>query len=224
MRHRAPHLVGPLLALVAVVSVLACGVGPGNTYTGDGTFYNGGSGGNCSYAPEPDSMYAAMNAVDYENAHLCGAFVRATGPKGTVTVRIVDQCPECVHGDIDFSPEAFALIAEPAAGRVPISWQIVSGGAIGNVQYVVKDGANQWWFAIQPRNHRNVVNRLEVLIGGTWTDAPRTSYNYFIIESGAGPGPFTVRLTDIYGEVLVTSGIQLAPGVVQPSTSQFAAH
>ena len=49
--------------------------------------------------------------------------------------------------------QAAEVLERPAVdGRVPISCQLVRGPAgMGNVQDVVEDGANPWWFAIQPR-------------------------------------------------------------------------
>jgi expansin (peptidoglycan-binding protein) len=101
---------------------------------------------------------------------------------------------------------------------------VVSGGAIGNVQYRVKEGSSQWWLAIQPRHHRNMVTRLEVRTGQSWTALKREQYNYFVAPSGLGQGPFTIRLTDIWGEQLVHAGITLSPSVVQTTSTQFAAH
>jgi expansin (peptidoglycan-binding protein) len=37
---------------------------------------------------------------------------------------------------------------------------------------------------------------------------PRTAYNYFVqTDPGMGTGPYTFRVTDIYGNVLTDSGI-----------------
>ena len=203
-----------------------CHIAPGTTYTGEGTYYAGDGSGNCSYdAGGAGVLYAAMNEADYENAATCGGYVRATGPDGTVTVKIVDRCPECAAGDIDFGPEAFDLIADPVDGRVPISWELVSGGNIGNVQYRVKEGSSQWWLAIQPRNHRNLVTKLEIQTSdGSWVVLQREQYNYFVAPSGLGVGPFTVRLTDNHGQQLVHSGITVSPGSVQTTGTQFTAH
>jgi expansin len=208
-------------AVLASVAT-ACRVLPGTTYTGEGTYYTGGSFGNCSFEQDVGVLYAAMNEADYEAARICGAFVRATGPDGTVTVQVVDRCPECAPGDIDFSPAAFDRIADPVDGRVPISWHLVSPATMGNVQYRVKEGSSQWWLAIQPRRHRNLVTKLEVQVDGAWVALPRQPYNYFVASSGLGPGPFTVRLTDVHGEKLVHSGITLSPEAVQTTSSQFA--
>lgn len=217
-----------VLALLVVGTVVAssCRIVPGTTYTGEGTFYLGDGSGNCSYdAGGAGVLYAAMNDADYENATICGGYVRATGPDGTVTVKVVDRCPECLPGDIDFSPEAFDVIADPVDGRVPITWELVSGGSIGNVQYRVKEGSSQWWLAIQPRTHRNLVTRLEIQTAdGAWIELQRQPYNYYVASSGLGAGPFTIRLTDNWGEQLVHPGITLQPGVVQTTGSQFSGH
>jgi expansin (peptidoglycan-binding protein) len=221
--RRAAATVAALVLIGATLS--ACQILPGTTYTGEGTYYDGDGSGNCGYPAGPDVLYAAMNQEDYESSRACGAYIRATGPDGVVTVRIVDRCPECAPGDVDFSPEAFDLIANPVDGRVPISWELVSGPAgLGNVQYVVKDGANPWWFAIQPRRHRNLVTSLEVDVAGSWVPLERLEYNYFVAPSGLGAGPFRIRLTDVHGEQLIHSGITLSPTVVQTTGSQFAAH
>jgi expansin (peptidoglycan-binding protein) len=106
------------------------------------------------------------------------------------------------------SREAFAQIAELALGRVDIRWQVISPPLAGPIAYHFKDGSNQWWTAIQVRNHRNPVATLEYLNSeGQWVDVPRTSYNYFVQASGMGPGPYAFRVTDIYGNELVDYGI-----------------
>ena len=80
------------------------------TTSADGT-------GNCSFDASPnDLLVAAMNAPDYDNAAWCGACLEVTGPMGMVTVRVVDQCPGCAHGDLDLSPQAFQMIAPLVGG------------------------------------------------------------------------------------------------------------
>lgn len=215
-----------LAAAVLVLVAAACNIQPGKTYTGEGTYYAGDGSGNCSFAAGGSTMYAALNNTDYgADGYACGTWVEATGPKGKVTVQIVDRCPECAVGDLDFSPEAFDKIANRVDGRVPISWNIVSAPAsVGNLQFVVKDGSNQWWIGIQVRQHANMITKLEAQVGGSWQVLERQQYNYFLATSGLGVGPFTVRVTDVYGQVLTKSGITLSPGVVQTSTLQFTRH
>lgn len=196
---------------------------PSEVRTGEGTFYGATGAGNCSFEATPDNlMVAAMNHTDYDNALLCGAYVEVTGPEGTVTVRIVDRCPECAPGDIDLSREAFALIADPVAGRVPIRWHIVSGDVSGPIVYRFKEGSNPFWTAVQIRNHRNPVASVAYLDdAGEWQSIVREQYNYFVEPAGLGAGPYTFQVIDIYGNVLVDSGIPLQEAGEVTGSEQF---
>ncbi|MEO6774905.1 MAG: expansin EXLX1 family cellulose-binding protein [Kofleriaceae bacterium] len=192
---------------------------------GEGTYYAADGTGNCSFDPSPDDLLvAAMNKPDYGDAAWCGACVAVTGPKGVVTVRIVDSCPGCAHGDLDLSPQAFDMIADHAAGRVPISWHEVGCDVTGPIEYHFKDGANAYWTAVQLRNARYVTTKLEVMNNGAYTEIPRLDYNYFVDASGLGPGPFEFRVTSTrpQGElVLEDSGIALGDNVTRTGANQF---
>lgn len=178
-------------------------------HQGIATYYDATGAGACMFDPSPnDLMVAAMNAEEYDQAAYCGAYLRVSGAKGTITVRIVDLCPECKAGHLDLSREAFALIDEVYLGRVPITWQVVSPDLNGPISYHFKDGSNQWWTAVQVRNHRNPIARLEYFNGSQWVSVPRTAYNYFVqTDPGMGLGPYSFRVTDSYGNALVDSGI-----------------
>jgi expansin len=189
--------------------------GGGALRTGEATYYNeADGGGNCSFDPTPqDLMVGAMNQTDYANAAICGAYVELSGPNGTITVRIVDRCPECPAGNIDLSPLAFSKIAELTKGRVPITWRIVSPDISGPIRYRFKENSSQWWTAVQIRNHRNPIAKLEFLdTNGQFVAMERQEWNYFLrpgLDQGLGPGPYTFRVTDSYGNVLIDSGIAL---------------
>ena len=197
-----------------------------STHTGEATYYTFADGtGNCMYDATPlDLMLGAMNDPDYGNSEVCGECVELTGPDGTIKIRIVDRCPECLSGDIDLSPEAFSLIAPLSRGRVPISWTLIPCEPTGPIQYHFKDGSNQWWTAVQVRNHRHPVATLEYLTGGgTYVNVNRVQYNYFVQSGGMGPGPYTFRVTDIYGHVLVDSGITHVENGTIAGQGQFPA-
>jgi expansin (peptidoglycan-binding protein) len=193
-------------------------------HQGIATYYGATGAGACSFDPSPnDLLVAAMNAEEYDNSAVCGAFVHVIGPKGAVTVRIVDLCPECKAGHLDLSQEAFGQIADLPQGIVPITWQVVSPALSGPIAYHFKDGSNQWWTAVQIRNHRNPIARLEYFTtGGQWVSVPRTSYNYFVqTNPGMGPGPYTFRVTDSYGNVLSDSGIPHIENGTVNGSNQF---
>ncbi len=194
------------------------------SHTGYATYYawaNGG--GNCMFDPTPNNLnIGAMNHVDYAGSGSCGTCVTIAGPKGRVTVRVVDRCGDCPEGNIDLSPSAFAQIADLPQGIVPITWRYVPCSLQGNIIFHFKDGSNQWWTAVQIRNHRNRVAKLEYLLSnGTYKRVSRLDYNYFVEQTGMGPGPYTFRVTDVYGNVIVSSGIpHVENGDVQGS-AQF---
>jgi len=216
--------VGMLVVCVACCTILACSektpeppdgrIGnctpaplPRSGYATYYTWANGG--GNCMFDPTPnDLMVGAMNAVDYAGSAACGSCVLINGPRGQVTIRIVDQCGDCPQGDIDLSPQAFERIADLAQGRVPITWKVVPCPVQGTIIYHFKEGSNQWWTAVQVRNHRHPIARFEYLTSqGTFATVNRTDYNYFVQPNGMGPGPYTFRVTDIFGHQLVDQGI-----------------
>ncbi len=178
-------------------------------HQGIATWYYATGEGNCMFDPSPqDLLVAAMNAPEYDHAAWCGAYVFVQGPKGSVTVRIVDQCPECLAGHLDLSREAFSQIADLPLGVVDIQWQLVSPDLSGPIVYHFMSGGNQWWTAVQVRNHRNPIAKLEYFGGSGWITVPRTDYNYFVqTDPGMGPGPYQFRVTDSYGNVLVDGGI-----------------
>ena len=225
------------LAGLAALALLAaaCGGGGGGPiactdddllHTGEATYYTFADGtGNCGFDASPDDlMIGAMNHTDYAGSAVCGACVLLTGPNATITIRIVDQCPECPAGNIDLSPEAFAAIAALEAGRVPISWQYVSCEVSGPIRYHWKEGSNQWWTAVQIRNHANRVATVEYLDEtSAWRDVPRVDYNFFVADWGMGPGPYSLRVTDVYGNVLEDTGIPRVEGGDAPGAGQFPA-
>jgi expansin (peptidoglycan-binding protein) len=197
---------------------------PNPIHQGIATYYSATGDGACMFGPTPgDLMVAAMNAEEYDNAAVCGEYVYVTGPQGVVTVRIVDLCPECKAGHLDLSREAFAHIADLYLGRVDITWQLVSPELVGPMAYHFKDGSNQWWTAVQIRNHRNPIAQLEYLNDyAQWVSVPRTSYNYFVqTNPGMGVGPYAFRVTDSYGNVLIDSGIAHNENGTVPGAAQF---
>ncbi|NES39785.1 hypothetical protein G3554_27235, partial [Micromonospora sp. PPF5-17] len=193
----------------------------GTPHTGRATFYDAGSGGgNCSRpGPPANRFYVALGPDEYAAGAACGGFLDVTGPKGTVRVLVMDQCPECEPGHLDLSAEAFARIADPVQGIVKVSYRAVVDPPLpGPLTFRMKEGSSQWWFAVLVGDHGNPLRAVEVRQGGAWRTAARQDYNYWLIDSGAGPGPYTIRVTDVYGHRVTANGIRLLPGRTQHST------
>ncbi|HEX8537653.1 MAG TPA: expansin EXLX1 family cellulose-binding protein, partial [Cystobacter sp.] len=107
------------------------------------TYYNATGAGACSFDASPQDLdVAAIAQGEYENSATCGACAEVQGPLGTVRVRIVDVCPGCTTaGHLDLSREAFAKIARPVDGRVPVKWRFVSCPVTDSIQYRFKTGS-----------------------------------------------------------------------------------
>jgi expansin (peptidoglycan-binding protein) len=170
-------------------------------------------------------MIAAMNQTDYEASKACGAFVKVRVASGaSVTVQITNLCPlPCAPGQIDLAPEAFAKLAEPRLGEVPITWTLLSPSMSDPISIRYKVGSSQWWCGIQVINHRNPIALLEVRTSSGWRQLTRADYNYFLSPKGDGCGG-AIRVTDIYKEQLTIKGIALSAGVAQRTQVQFARH
>lgn len=207
-------------APACAAAALAPPVG-GAAHSGQATYYDSkGAGGNCAYPTAPaDHLYVALSPGEYAAAAACGGYLDVTGPRGTARVLVMDQCPECATGHIDLSREAFARIGDPVRGVVPVSYRaVVNPPLTGPLTFRMKDGASQYWFAVQVGNHGNPLRSVEAKpAGGSWRSAARQDYNYWLIGSGLGPGPYSIRVTDVYGHQAVATGIRMAPQQVQRS-------
>ncbi|MFD6635877.1 expansin EXLX1 family cellulose-binding protein [Micromonospora chalcea] len=213
----------PPPAGVAALAAGPLGAAPpvgGTTRSGKATFYDSaGAGGNCSRPAAPaNRMYVALGPSEYAAGASCGGFLDVTGPRGTVRVLVMDQCPECAPGHLDLSAEAFARIADPVQGVVKVSYRaVVNPPLSGPLTFRMKEGSSQWWFAVLVGDHGNPLRSVEVRQNGSWRAAQRQDYNYWLIESGAGPGPYAIRVTDVYGNRATATGVRMLPGQVQRS-------
>lgn len=103
-------------------------------FTGDGTAYSDavddGTGFACSYrhlADKTKQFFAAINSEQWDNGNACGKCVKAwcvddfcTVRDTPVTVMIVDKCPECAKGDLDFSFPAYREVGLKIFHRMAI--------------------------------------------------------------------------------------------------------
>ncbi|MDD5998176.1 MAG: expansin EXLX1 family cellulose-binding protein [Lachnospiraceae bacterium] len=181
-------------------------------HTGEGTYYDRESGGAANIDYMEDTYYtAAMNHEDYMNG-LAGAYIEITDKDGDkINVVITDRLPEGKKGDIDLTTKTFQQIEPLATGRMDITWKIVPLPTTEPIQYVFKPTSSQYWAEVQVRNHRYPIKKLEYFDTATnaYVELPRQEYNYFTAVSGMGTGPFTFRVTDFYGHVLVDTGISM---------------
>lgn len=209
---------------VTISSVFAQGTCIGTEHpNGQATYYVGlpTGQGNCTF--ESDSVvpnYAALATGMYngpgglEPAKYCGVCVEVTGPKGTATIQIVDQCPTCEHSeqDLDLSPEVFEEIVGPLTiGIGDISWHEVSCPRQHPI-YMHIQGSHEWYGKVIIAGHVNRIMRVEVENGpNNWIDLERQEDNGWESNLG-GHFSYNFRITDLFGEVLTISNVDLRIG------------
>lgn len=171
------------------------------TFTGSGY-----SGGAALLDPiDLDMEITALNPEDYNcygiQAALAGAYLEVTGEKGTTVVYVTDLYPEGAPGALDLCPTSFGKIDEMEKGKIDIKWHIVAAPVTGNVSYRIKEGSTTSWLAVQVRNHRYPVLKMECFTNNTWVDMKKMPWNHFLIENIDSTSP-QIRITDIRGYVL----------------------
>ncbi|EQC42519.1 hypothetical protein SDRG_00252 [Saprolegnia diclina VS20] len=217
------------------------------TYTGDGTAYSSDwVGGNCGFTSlwgssksAGQTYFAAINAPQWDDAMNCGRCARVTCTSAactgsSVVVLITNQCPECLHGSLDFSNQAFAALTGLDPTRVSIAWDFVpcsNDFVSGPIEYFVDAGSNKFWVGLQPRNFGMPVASFEIRTANddTWhllapPSASSITTFLFIGEfaSAFPPGPFDVRVTSTDGQVVLDTLPGLAIGQTLVGTNQFA--
>jgi len=105
------------------------------TQSGQGTFYATGLGA-CGITNNDGQDIAAVshllfdtfpgyNGANPNNNPLCGRKARAHRGDKSVVVELTDRCEGCALLDLDFSPHAYNQLADPALGRVQITWELL---------------------------------------------------------------------------------------------------
>jgi expansin (peptidoglycan-binding protein) len=244
MRPRSHRRLGPnprwlaaggavvLAAIVGVALVLqnsgsACASPPAtSSHSGKATFYDlDGGVGNCSFPAAPaDDLFVALGPTEYSKAAACGTYLDVTGPKGKVRVKVIDSCPECDAGHLDLSRTAFKKIGAESAGIIPITYKTVVNPAVpGPLSVRLQEGVSRYWFSALIDNHGNQLASVKVAgPSGTFHTAQRADYNDWIIDGGAGSGPFKIKITDVYGRAATVSGITLSPEKTQQTSARLS--
>jgi len=221
-----------LAALVGVALILqnggsACASPPATSaHSGKATFYDlDGGTPNCSYPAAPDDdLFVALGPSEYSSAAACGTYLDITGPKGKVRVKVIDKCPECDAGHLDLSRTAFKKIGAESAGVIPITYRtVVNPATPGPLSVRMQEGVSQYYFAALIDNHGNQLSSVKVAgRSGTFHTAQRADYNDWIIDGGAGSGPFKIKVTDVYGRSATLTGISLSPEKTQTTSVRLS--
>jgi expansin (peptidoglycan-binding protein) len=186
------------------------------TYTGSGY-----SGGAALLDPiDSDMEITALNPYDYNRygikAAMAGAYLEVEGAYGKTTVFVTDLYPEGGPGALDLCPTSFAKLGDVLAGKIDIHWRLVKGPVTGNFSYRFMEGTNPYWVAIQVRNHKYPVYRMEYYRDGKWIPMEKMHWNHFV-ATDIGTAAFQIRITDHRGNT-VTDTI---PGISSSTSAAY---
>lgn len=204
------------------------------SFQGDGTTYSLGnlSGGNSNFMSNPQAAktkYAAINAAQWESTMSCGRCAQVTcidelcadAPQASEVVYIVDQCPGCLDGDLDLSPEVFESITGLEPVRVKIEWSFVDCPVAGNIKYCLKTGSNPFWTAIQPTNFVSGVKSLT--INDKSVDMVDSAF-YFLLDGNSQDATdlskVKISMVSVDGDE-VTDTVSFPPDSCVEGASQF---
>lgn len=148
-----------------------------NVHTGDGWTH---------FAALPKSDNSDVDR--YEAGANCGRCVRVkcsceqelfdgacqSGGEETILM-VVDSCPSCPYvGDIDTSTAGWnSITGNEGFSKYDGTWEFVecpSSFVSGPLQLRFKGGSSQWWYALQPVNHRNKITGMEITMNGQTKD------------------------------------------------------
>ncbi|CAM9700723.1 unnamed protein product [Ascophyllum nodosum] len=175
----------------------------GTTFSGDGTYYGETSDGNCAIRSPIPRMYGgmipvALNAAQYGGSELCGACIEGEGSgngagsdpiTGPFKAYVMDKCPECATGDLDFS--------KSGDGRWDISWKFVECPGSSEPSFIF-EGSHEYYWKIQPRGTKTPV--VELTVDGA--AGSKTDDNFFEVPGAPYPlhGAQRVKTTTMMGK------------------------
>jgi expansin len=181
-------------------------------------------------APYPAAVQAATGTLlagvsdgVAQLGSLCDACIRVeTGEGRSAVLRVVTYGQSNAVGDLDVSPEAYALLN---GGEFPRSmeWQLVRCPDAGSIQLQYKDGSNPWWSSLWVRNPALAIARVEVRRAdtGAYRTLELGGDGTFTDASGFGDGAFTLRVTAVDGSVVEIPQTGFAAGSVVDTGVNF---
>jgi len=193
-----------------------------HTFT-DGPIYSG----NCLFPKEEyyeDMMYAALNNEQYNEdlgCGLCAVVVSTSNPYKAIRIRVIDQCPECEHGSLDFSDIAFKALSNKSPDRIKITWALIPCDVDVNefpalvpkdaeLKFQFKTGSTEFWGEVEVYNSLYPVVKVDFLQNGEYVSLYRRAYNYWALQSGGfGSGPYTFRVTLADNTIIEAKNVEM---------------
>ena len=178
-------------------------------------------------------MGAALTMRQFGQADWCGACAEVVGRSGQrVRVMIIDQCAGCADGGLDLpsgEDSPYRMLNLPGnpdvcrTGLQPIEWRIVPCETDGGVIVHYTEGFNQWTPAIQIRNHRLPIVRVDDFVEGQWREIDREAHNQYYLtpRSDSQAQPLIIRVTAIDGSQISGTFPPFEAGMNYETRHQF---
>lgn len=130
---KALGVLGAAVALLLTVSGTASADIPfDQPISGNATYYDNAGYGACGTWLDANTEMLVAVSPSYwttpnpNNDPICtGVSVQVTYNGRTITVPVRDKCASCGSGHIDLSKPAFARLADPNLGNIPLTWKFV---------------------------------------------------------------------------------------------------
>ena len=169
----------------------------------------------------------AISDTNWDTSMACGGCIQARGPRGnTITAMVADKCSGCGQNHLDLFPDAFAALDNPTRGIIPVTWDWITCPVSESISLRAKEGASQWWFALQVLNSAVRVREMDVSTdrGTSWQETQRMDYDYFIKPGNGGFGmqTVTVRVTGVNGKSLVVKNVDVNAGSATTAIGNLA--
>lgn len=190
--------------------------------TAEAVYYDANARGACSLTFGHDAAVLSAPDVIYNKVEACGQCLEVTGPAGTAVIQVVDRCHTCADNRLVINKPAFDKIAGKAShGVEQVKWKVVPCSVEGNLEMRIKKTSSEYWTAVQVRNHRVGVKRVEFKRGEQWVAMTRADDNYFAAEKGVGKGAMKLRITAVDGQVVEQTLEKWKDGETYKGSEQF---
>ncbi|KAF8559619.1 hypothetical protein OG21DRAFT_467050 [Imleria badia] len=83
--------------------------------------------GSCGVVSQPSDFMVALNSAQYNGGSYCFQMITITVNGKTTQAQVLDECPGCPYGGLDFSQGLFEFFADISVGVLTGSWDFGSG-------------------------------------------------------------------------------------------------
>ena len=168
----------------------------------------------CGYSSSTlPRIYAAVDFHTFAASDACGMCILVQTAATTVEAMVVDLGA----GAGLLNPTSLAVSRSGMDLLVPdgstymtedVRWK-VTACTLRNpgMSFTLQAGSNANYAAVLVQNHRYALAKVEYKIGTTYKALLRMPYNVWVAPLGMGRGPFTLRMTDQFGQTVEQSGI-----------------